>query len=208
MKEKEILSQLVGLFPDIVHPTYPFPRPYIGSGEIKAIILGADPTRIVNGNPQPFNMVFELDNERSPYWRGIGKNIELLDGITMDNVYVQNMCRNYFTRETSQNKHWTSIARDCWVKVLNEELDRQFSPTIPVLITTEFILHACLANAPRFKARDIYSNCMSYSWKDNLFGREVLALYRHPAYSLNKWSEYARFLSNRISYLSSEPVMT
>ncbi len=203
MKEKEILNQLVDHFPDIVHPMYPFPKPYIGSGEIKAIILGADPTRIVNGNPQPFNMVFELDNEKSPYWRGIGKNIGLLDGVNMDNVYVQNLCRNYFTKETSQNNHWKNIARNYWISVLNEELDRLFPPTIPVLMTTQFILQACLANAPMHKARDIYNDFLSYSWKDNLFGREVLALYRHHAYSLDKWRAYAGFLSDKISYLSS-----
>ncbi len=89
MREQEILSQLVDDFPDFVSPRYPFPGPYIGSGEIKAIVLGADPTRIVGGNPQPFNMVFELDNERSPYWRGIGKNIALLEGVTRDDIIKQ-----------------------------------------------------------------------------------------------------------------------
>ena len=203
MKEKETLNRLLNDFPELVHPRYPFPEPYIGSGEIKAIILGADPTRMVNGNPQPFNMVFELDNERSPYWRGIGKNIGLLDDLTMENVYVQNLCRNYFWKETSLNENWTNIARNYWISVLNEELDSQFPPTIPVLMTTEFILHACLANAPMHKARDIYNDSLSYSWKDNLFGREVLALYRHHAYSLDKWPAYARFLSDKISYLAS-----
>jgi hypothetical protein len=53
------------------------------------------------------------------------------------------------------------------------------------------------------KARDIYKDCLSYSWKDNLFGREVLALYRHHAYSLDKRIAYARFLSDKISYLAS-----
>jgi len=191
------------IFPDLCTPKYPFPEPYIGSGEIKAIILGADPTRMVNGNPQPFNVVFELDNERSPYWRGIGKNIGLLDDLTMDNVYVQNLCRNYFWKETSQNENWTTIARNYWISVLNEELDRRFPPTIPVLMTTEFILQACLLNAPMHKAHEIYNDCLSYSWKDNLFGREVLALYRHHAYSLDKWSAYARFLSDKIGYLTS-----
>ena len=203
MKEEETLNRLLDDFPGLVHPRHPFPEPYIGSGEIKAIILGADPTRMVNGNPQQFNMVFELDNARSPYWRGIGKNIGLLDDLTMDNVYVQNLCRNYFMMETSQNESWTNIARNYWISVLNEELDSEFPPTIPVLMTTQFILQACLINKPMHKARDIYNDSLSYSWKDNLFGRQVLALYRHHAYSLDKWPAYARFLSDKISYLAS-----
>lgn len=203
MKELDILNRLKNDFVDLVHPMYPFPAPYIGSGEIKAIILGADPTRIVNNSPQPFRMVFELDNEMSPYWRGIGKNIELLDSLSMDNVYVQNLCRNYFTKETAKNQHWVRIAREYWIKHLNDELDSRFSPTIPILITTEFILHACLVKAKKVKARDIYSECLSFPWNDNLFGRELLALYRHPAYSLQRWNEYSRFLSKRIKHLSS-----
>ncbi len=42
-------------------------------------------------------MVFELDNDKSPYFRSIMKNIDLADGLSMDNIYVQNLCRNYFT---------------------------------------------------------------------------------------------------------------
>ncbi len=203
MKELDILNRLKDDFVGLVHPMYPFPAPYIGSGEIKAIILGADPTRILNNSPQPFRMVFELDNEMSPYWRGIGKNIELVDDLSMDNVYVQNLCRNYFTKETAKNQHWVRIAREYWIKQLNDELDSRFNPAIPVLITTEFILNACLVKVRKVKARDIYGECLSFPWKDNLFGRELLALYRHPAYSLQHWNEYSQFLSKRIKYLGS-----
>jgi hypothetical protein len=61
-------------------------------------------------------VVFELDNPKSPYWRGIGKNIRLIDGLG----------------------------------------------------------------------------------EDNLLGRKLLALYRHPDYSLDQWKDYAGFLGGEI----------
>ncbi len=43
MTEQQILESLLSDYQDKVNPRYPFPEPYRGSGEIKAIILGATP---------------------------------------------------------------------------------------------------------------------------------------------------------------------
>ena len=141
MTEQQILESLLSDYQDKVNPRYPFPEPYRGSGEIKAIILGADPTRIFKDQPQPqpFNMVFELDNDKSPYFRSIRKNIDMVDGLSLDNIYVQNLCRNYFAEETSKNKAWIEIAKKYWSGFLAKELDSMFATSVPVLITTEFI---------------------------------------------------------------------
>ena len=47
MNEHDILKKLLAEYPDIVSEKYLFPKPYHGKGEIRAIILGADPTHIV-----------------------------------------------------------------------------------------------------------------------------------------------------------------
>ncbi len=198
MTEQQIFERLKAEYPGLVHDRYPFPRPYKGSGEIKAIILGADPTRMVNNHPQPFFTVFELDNKKSPYFRSIRKNLGLIKGLSMANVYVQNLCRNYFTKETSQNKDWVKIARHYWAGFLDDELNNMFPASIPVLITTEFILKACLKNDKADKAAKIYTDCLSISGSDNLLGREMIAFYRHHRYSLANWVEYRQFVSEKI----------
>lgn len=162
------------------------------------IILGADPTRIVKDNPLPFDTVFELDNEKSPYFRSIQKNIKLIEGLSLENTYVQNLCRNYFTKETSQNKFWVEIAKNYWAGFLADELDKMFPTSIPTLITTEFILKACLNNGKAEKAEKIYTDCLSISANDNLLGREMIAFYRHHKYSLDKWVEYRQFVAEKI----------
>ncbi len=197
MNEQQILERLKTDYPHMVSDRFPFPKAYRGSGAIKAIILGADPTRIVNGQPQPFDMVFELDNEKSPYFRSIRKNIDLIEGLSMGEVYVQNLCRNYFTQETSKNKSWVDIARGYWADFLAEELNNMFEPSVPVLITTEFILKACLTKGKAEKASNLYEGCLTIPGKDNLLGREMIPFYRHYKYSLDQWGGYGMFLFER-----------
>lgn len=199
MAELQILQQLLKDHPDKVHDRYPFPEPFRGTGEIKAIVLGADPTRISKDETsQPFEVVFELDNPKSPYWRGIGKNIRLIDGLGEDNLYVQNLCRNYFTKETSKNKEWELIARNYWIPFLRKELDELFPQSIPILITTQFILRACLISGRPMKPLSIYEGNKAIAPEENLFGRKLLALYRHHSYSLDHWKDYAGFLGGEI----------
>ena len=149
MTEQEILDKLIASYPDLVHGEYPFPGPFRGKDRIKAIILGADPTHIVDGIPQQINMVFGLDKQKSPYWNGIARNIDQIGGLSVEDIYVQNVCRNYFKLETSKNKFWVEIAREYWIDFLKDELDKMFHHEVPILMTTEFILHASLIDSNR-----------------------------------------------------------
>jgi len=186
MNEKDLLSQLQLKY-EVVKKLYPFPKPFIGVEKIKAIVLGADPTHIVNGKPKKLDMVFQLNNVKSPYWRSVQNNINQLEGLTLENLYVQNLCRNYFNKETSQNDDWIEIARNNWVPFLKEELDNKFDRSVPILMTTEFILHSILKDKNKsLKAKDIYTNCITISPNENLLGRELIAFYRHFYYSFNK----------------------
>lgn len=193
------LTSLSEKYPDIISPLLPFPEPFLGSGPIKAILLGADPTHIVENDPLPLKMVFNLNHEKSPYWRGIQKNIQMIAGLSRENVFVQNVCRNYFKVETSRNKEWVKIAREFWIPILKEELDSMFPAAVPILMTTEFILRAALKDKINLlKANNIYAECVSIQKEDNLFNRELLAFYRHPAYSLFNWPEYNQFVGEKL----------
>lgn len=197
---KNVIDQLVNKYHSLIWTDYPIPSAHTGKDAIKAIILGADPTHIMDEKPVEINKVFEIDNEKSPYWRGINRNLQLVGGLSLDTIFVQNLCRNYFSVETSKNSHWIEIARYFWIPFLKQELDDKFSENIPILMTTEFILNASLFNGyKKDSALSIYESCKSISKDDNLFNRELIAFYRHPYYSLKAWPKYAEFISSRIN---------
>lgn len=199
MSEKDLFKRLLKEYPDLIYDRYPFPEPYIGDGQIKAIVLGADPTHIIDGAPKTLHTVFGLNSEGTPYWNSIWRNIEHISNLSMSNLYVQNVCRNYFTRETSQNKKWLTIARNYWIPYLKIELNNQFDKEIPILMTTEFILNSSLINKEKkIKAKDIYSKHIVIVGTNNLFHRSLLAFYRHPRYSLKNWPAYQDFIASRL----------
>jgi hypothetical protein len=199
MNEKELLSQLQLKY-EVVNKLYPFPKPFIGVEKIKAIVLGADPTHIINEKPKPLDMVFQLNNLKSPYWRSIQANINQIENLTLSNLFVQNLCRNYFNKETSKNPKWIEIARYNWTPFLKKELDNKFDKSVPILMTTEFILNSVLIDEnKRLKAKDIYTNCITIPSEYNLLRRELIPFYRHYYYSLKKeeWKEYLLFLNSK-----------
>jgi hypothetical protein len=200
MEPNRVIDRLVSKYESLIWTKYQVPSAYTGEGKIKAIILGADPTHIVNNRPIQIKSVFEINDQKSPYWRGINRNMQCVNDLTKSNVFVQNVCRNYFTRETSKNNKWLEIAREYWIPFLREDLKSMFSENIPILMTTEFILNAALIdNKKRIDAFSIYSECKSIPKEQNLFNRELFAFYRHPNYSLIKWEEYRNFISTRLN---------
>lgn len=105
MHPDEVVKRLVNEYPELISTAFTLPKAHRGQGNIMAIVLGADPTHIVDRKPIEMKVVFDLDQpEKSPYWRSININLQQI-GLTLDNLYVQNVCRNYFTCETSQNKN-------------------------------------------------------------------------------------------------------
>jgi hypothetical protein len=82
-------------------------------------------------------------------------------------------------------------------------LDELFPQSIPILRTTQFILKACLINGQPIKPLSIYEGNKAIAPEDNLLGRKLLALYRHYAYSLDHWKDYAGFLG-KLTLVSSK----
>ena len=198
MNTLDLTRELKSNFPELIDTSHELPGPFTGTGKIKAVILGADPTHIIDGLPRKISKVFDLDDEKSPYWKGIKKNLNTIEGLSMDNIHVENLCRNYFSCETSKNKSWVEIARNYWAPFLRDELDKKYSKDIPVLITTQFILFAILAEGQqKMNAETIYKSNKFFKPAENLLNRDVFAFYRHWSYSLKKKDNYARFLSTK-----------
>lgn len=194
MNKFEILQQIKEQYPDVYDGYYPFPAPFRGSKTIKAILLGTDPGNVSAGSTVRIPVVFGLSTPDSPYFRAMKDNIDQVKNLDIENLYIQNVCRSYFTCDTSKNKHWKSITRDLWLPYLKQELDFLFDPDIPVLVTAEIILDVIL-NDKKPDAEDIYKNTIIFSKEQNHLNRTVLAFYRHQKYDLTNWPEYANELN-------------
>jgi hypothetical protein len=185
-----VLSRLMkSLYPDEYFEAATLPKPYSGTEPIKGIILGADPTYLQDNGS--FKIVFGLENADSKFFRPIKDNLVQI-GLSLENFYVQNLIKSYFKHETSKNKIWEKSAR-LWLENLKRELDAQFKRDIPLLITAEIILNVTVFKEHLIGVNPklIYSRNMVFSPDQNYFGRNIIALFRHYAYQLKKWPEYA-----------------
>lgn len=175
------------------------PDPYIGR-KIKAILLGADPTN--NGiktdkGLKQLATVFGIDSEYEKFFFGPQlTNLRALE-ISKDNLFIQNVCRNYFINQTGRNKKWNMVA-ELWIKYLKEDIDEY--PNIPILITAEKILKVLTKTT--VKASDLYNNPEEHLplWSESL-QRDIYPLYRHPNYYLSNKSnsDYRNYLRKKLS---------
>ncbi|MBL7960903.1 hypothetical protein JNL27_11765 [bacterium] len=171
------------------------PSPFCISPEsVRAIVLGADPS---TKDGKTFSYVFDLDpNNPSDdrYFKGIEDNLKLV-GLTMSDIYVQNVCQNYFLKETGeQQKDWEKAAK-VWIPYLKKELDANFDKDVPVIATAEIIMKALLKDGVELaSAKSIYSAKykIPFSKSSNKLGRPLIPIYRHFQYTLKekKWNDY------------------
>lgn len=111
----------------------------IDKGQGKAIYLGCNPS---NRSNDTFEYEFALEGTNRGYNQFISSHQKDLDivGLKWDDLYVQNLCQNYFQDETSKNlKLWKQVAREFWIGQLNNELSI-FPDSIPILLTSQYLL--------------------------------------------------------------------
>lgn len=194
--DAELTNLIRSRYPDDYYHADTLPEAYQGKGKIKAIIIGADPTYEKDNGK--LKVVFGLENPNSPFFRSIHENIKTL-GLTLDNIYVQNLIKSYFTKESSKNKIWKECAT-LSMENLKRELDAKFPRTVPMLITAEIILKVLVYNEhiKGIKPKQIYSQNLTFPPEQNFFGRNVIALYRHHEYKLDKWPDYAFHIKTTI----------
>lgn len=197
-----ILSEVSRISPYYVPE--PFPKPYIGRN-IKAILLGADPG---TWNGQRFTYVFRLeDGEESRYFQQFILNLQAIE-LSLENLYVQNLCRNYFDRDTLSHKEdWLQCAQ-YWTGPLREELD-EFDPdkTLPVLVSAYVILEA-LCLTPCRSPDSYYVNGVFVQKNQNCLHRTVIPFFRGGAgkYLLSKpkWTRFTEKIKSHVARNSAE----
>ena len=187
MTEEELLTFLEKEYSEVYVKAESLPKPYIGKQEIKAILLGTDPT---NPSNEIFEYVFGLEKSNSSYIGFLESNLKVLYNLGLHNLYIQNLCKNYFTKVTSENKSWREIAKH-WAPLIKEEFDNKFEKNVPVLISAERILDVVLIGSEKKQKADYYYSSACFIDEGiNIFDRVLIPFYRHRDYELSKWDDY------------------
>ena len=202
MEIRQIMRQLKELFPDDVLDQYPLPSPWCENRDtVRAILLGCDPS---NSHCRHLPYVFALGAD-IPRFNAFKKAFEkdlLAVGLSWETVYVQNLCRNYFLKETSKNKKVWYEAAKYWIPVLREEL-RKFRLDIPVLLTSDVLFDVLVRNPEQYEATIDFYECrqpIPVRAEDNLLERPLIPFYRgkngrtKQSYRMasGNWNEYRK----------------
>jgi hypothetical protein len=186
---QEILRELSAASPFYVDKDPP--KAFHG-GIVRAIFLGADPGTLEG---RTFKYVFSLENgASSPYFRQFLPGLQAI-GLSLDDLYVQNLCQNYFKVETQRHRtDWLACAKR-WIPYLRDELDSiDSSRSLPVLVSAYVILEALNVGDCK-PAEFYYRNRILIRKNQNHLHRTLLPFFRggRGAYRLDKteWSEYA-----------------
>lgn len=200
------ITELLQQYPDkVLNLAYPkaYPNGTFDPKNIKGIVLGCDPSNFSNnGKTVELETVFGISGKGQDkrYFKGVLDNLKQI-GLLLENMYVQNLCQNYFYAITSENEIWEEVAK-LWAVSLKKELtDLKIPENVPVFLTSEKLYHVLLKEGKeKHKAKDLYTNPTLTPIKagDNLLGRPLIPLYRHYAYNLDKWKDYVAHIKQQI----------
>lgn len=181
MDETEIILELQSQFGNEILNITPFPRPYCkDNSSIKAIYLGCDPS---NKHSHNLPYAFALESKLPVFNKFLKDHSSNLCqiGLSWDTVYVQNLCQNYFEKETSKNQTlWKKTSK--WrIPHLKQEL-QVFTDDIPVLLTSSYLFNVLVNSKWRkIKPKQFY-NCeieIPIPKSENLLERYLIPFYRN-----------------------------
>lgn len=182
--DQQILKELQIIFGNKIPDVFPFPEAYYPSmnpNGVKAIYLGCDPT---NSDEIKFRYVFALRVTPDKFKAFVTTHTNQLAavGLTWNDVYTQNLCRNYFKDVTSKNLQvWKAAAEGYWIESLKNELGT-FDPDVPVLMTSQYIYDVLVNDTEwqKYKAPDFYHRKVDIPVpaEKNLLNRLLIPLYR------------------------------
>lgn len=127
------LERLVAVRP-FVDWDLPIPQPYLGSGEIRLILIGQDPTVQREGSQRAVQTVLNLDKPGAlrTYLEDLCHDL----GLSLaKNVYATNACKNFFVRRPTTIKKVEGVdileaSAPVWLPILKRELARFLEATV------------------------------------------------------------------------------
>jgi len=203
----ELLVKNVGLAM-YVDKTHLIPQPFKGTGVIKLIILGQDPTVKDASNREKIKTVLNLDTNGSAraYLSGICQQI----GIDLlRNGYATNLFKNFFTSPPTEIKD-INIFKEflgAWLPLLKEEL-APFE-NVPMITLGEPVLKHLLAKETPHPLREHWGYMPEWKYgnlglfkfvrpDENILGRQLFPFPHQP--SLRR-EFYKKRLNDYISFM-------
>ena len=135
--------------------TLPIPKPYCGSGEIRLIVLGQDPTVKDPTKRADIKTVLNLD-KRGALTAYLA---HICVGLGLDlrkNIYATNLFKGFFVRPPTQIKEADVLSGSLpyWLPLLEQELTAY--PGVPVITLGEPLLEQLVLGDASAKVRDYW----------------------------------------------------
>jgi hypothetical protein len=174
-----------------IDPSLSCPRPYRGSGPIRLVILGQDPTVKNSWSRQSIRVVLNLDRPNGSLSKYLGQVASELGTSVQHGVYGTNLVKNFFTAPpTTLPRQVLSSAASAWLPLLTRELAEL--PELPILTLGEPVLDLITCGSAPQRVRD-YWGFQGYGMPacpdhyrtlppdENLLGRLVFPLPHQPS---------------------------
>ena len=147
---------------------YPIPDIFLGTGDIRLVIIGQDPTVKNPSSRGQIKVVLNLDKKGSvrAYISQICEEFKLeLD----KNVYATNLFKNFFVRPPTQIKECDilDIFSQYWLPLLREEL--KMFPNVPIITLGEPLLRVLLIDRSKARVRKYWD--YKQGWQVNKANR-------------------------------------
>lgn len=105
-----------------INEKLPIPKPYLGTGEIRLVIIGQDPTVQQEQQRQAITTVLNLDKRGGllVYLAQLCRDL----GLSLENVYATNACKNFFIKPPTAITELDVLEAGApiWLPVLRAEL--------------------------------------------------------------------------------------
>jgi uracil-DNA glycosylase len=125
-------DEVIGKYIDT---SLPLPRPFVGTGPIRLVIVGQDPTVEKLESRKRVTTVLTLNQKGSNLHRFVERICTGLDVSLDQNVYATNICKNFFTDLPESVTPPDLIGLSCqkWRDLLSDELARFPKATVITL---------------------------------------------------------------------------
>ncbi|MDD3627761.1 MAG: hypothetical protein PHV06_10640 [bacterium] len=166
----------------------------INPHQFKAFVLSCEPNAFdKNKNRHELEYIFDMGNDER-YFSSVFNNLVRI-GLSLEDLYVQNIVTDYQATETAKNKNWLRTAQN-YIPKRKEEFDT-VDPSFkkPVFLTSEYLYRLLLNDdLKRLRAYELYKlECtIPIPEQNNKLDRPLFPLYRHPMYNLKNWDNYIK----------------
>jgi len=189
------------------------PKPFRGSGNIRLIILGQDPT-VQNPKYRKKIKVTLLLDQPGSLRRYIEKICRGLDFDLDKNIYATNLLKNFFTIPPDKifktDQQFTQKAAAYWIPLLKKEIE-EFED-VPILTLGEPVLNCLTKSSDRilirnywgFEGKGKYGNKFDYiKPNENILSRVLFPFPHLPGLSRKIYSQqmngYLAFMKQHLS---------